>query len=107
MSTSNPLEKGVCDNHKPKKKGFCYHCVVWGCCEEPPVCRLKNHISYQNKSRYRFTPKSLSNNNQSEVSESEQKKRNLITTIIYSGRDRMSLTDELDLGDDGNILSNK
>ena len=67
----------------------------------------KNHIGYQNKSIYQFTRKKSSKKNQSDVSEGEQKKRKLNRTKIYCGRDRMSLIDELDLCDDGNILSNK
>ena len=37
----------------------------------------------------------------------EQKKRKLNRTTIYRGGDRMNLTDELDLCDDGHVLSNK
>ena len=35
------------------------------------------------------------------------KKRKFNRTTIYRGRDRTNLTDELDLCDNGNILSNK
>ena len=35
------------------------------------------------------------------------KERKMNRTTIYHGRDRMNLADELDLRDDGNILSNK
>ena len=37
----------------------------------------------------------------------EKKKRKLNITTIYRGRNIMNLADELDLCDDGNILSNK
>ena len=56
---------------------------------------------------YLFTQKSSSNDNQSGVSDIEQKKIKLNRTKIYSGRDIMIPTDELDLCYDGNILSNK
>ena len=61
----------------------------------------------QNKGIYQFTRYSFSNKNQSDVSESEKKKRKLNRTTIYRGRDRITLTGELDLFDDGNILSKK
>ena len=64
----------------------------------------KNHIGYQNKIRYRFTPQILSNNNQSDVSESEHQKIKLNRTTLNCGRDIMRLADELDLCDDGNVL---
>ena len=37
----------------------------------------------------------------------KRRKVKLKRTTIYSGKDRMNLTDEMDLCDDGNILSNK
>ena len=90
MSTSP--EKGVCDKNKTKKKRVCDHCGVCRFCDALPVCILKNHICYQNKIRYRFTPQSFSNNNQSYYSKGEQKKIKLNITKMYCGRDRMSLT---------------
>ena len=60
---SNTLEKGVCDNHKSKKKAVFNHCVECRCCDAPPVCILKkNHIGYQNKIIYQFTWQSSSKN---------------------------------------------
>ena len=86
----NPPDKVVCDKHKSKKKGICQKCGVCRCCDAPPVCPSNiNHFGDQIKSL------------------SEQKKIILNKTTIYYGRDRLSLIDELDLCDDGNILSNK
>ena len=67
----------------------------------------KYHSGYQDKSIYQFTRKRFSKNNQSDVSDCEQKKGKFNRTTIYRGREIMSLTDELDLCDDGNITSNK
>ena len=101
---SNSLEKGVCDKNKTKKKRVCDHCGVCRFCDALPVCILKNHICYQNKIRYRFTPQSFSNNNQSDVSDIEQNKIKLNITTIYHIIDITSLIDELNSCDDRNIL---
>ena len=104
---SNPLEKGGCDNNIYKKKGVFDNCVICRCCEALTVCIFKKLIHYQNKSIDQNNRQSSSNNNHSDVSESKQKKIKLNRTTIYHGRYRMSLSYELYLCDDGNILSKK
>ena len=89
---SNPTEKGVCDNHFSCKKVFCNQCCVCRYCDATPYCKSKI-----NNKHFGIPIKP----------EIEQKKIKSNRTKIYSGRGRMNLTDELDLFDDGNILSNK
>ena len=104
---SNPFEKGVCGKNKQKRNKFVIIVEYTDVVMNILFVAKKNHIGYQNKTRYRFTPQSQSKNNQSDVSECEQKKSKLNRTTIYCWKYKMILTDELDLCDDGNILSKK
>ena len=89
---SDPTKTGVCNNHFSCQRGVCGQCEVCRYCDTPPYFQSKiNH-------------KHFGIHIQSEI---KQKKRKLNRTTIYHGRDRMNLTYELDLCDDGNILSNK
>ena len=88
----NPTEKCVGEKKFSCKKGVFYQCGVCRYCDTNPYFQSKiNH-------------KHFVFHIQSEI---EQKKIKLNRTTIYRGRDRMNLTDGLDLCDDRNILSNK
>ena len=70
-------------------------------CDLCVVCRYCDTLPYfQSKTNY----KKFGIHIQSWI---EQEKRKLNRRIINGGGDRMSLTDELDLCDYGNVLSNK
>ena len=86
---SNPTDTGVCDKHFSCKKGVCDKCGVCRYCDAPPYSQSNTnnkHFGIQIQS------------------ETEQKKIKLNKTTIFSGRDRMNLSDELYLCDDGNVL---
>ena len=89
---SNPTETGVCDNAVSCKKGVFDQYLVCRYCDKPPYFQSKinqKHFGIHIKS------------------EIEQKKRKKNRKQILRGRDRMSLEDDFDLCDDGNVLSNK
>ena len=89
---SNPTDKGVCDKHFLCKKGVCDQCFVCRYCNAPPYFQSKINQKY------------FGIHIQSKI---EHKKRKFNRTTIYRGRDKLSLTDELKLCDDVNVLSNK
>ena len=81
---SNPPGKGVCNKHKSNMKVVCDQCGLCRCYDANTVCQSNmNHFGYQIKP------------------ESEQSKIKFNRKTIYCGRYRLSLTDELDLCDDG------
>ena len=103
-----PVDIGVCEEQKYNKKGVYEHCRGCICCDPPPGCSLKsNHIGYKIRYRYQYAAHILTNKDNLQVSESENKRRKMNRKTAFRVKDIMILTEIFNLCDDGKHLPNK